>query len=70
MAESNLSSYEKAAIGQAILQRLNVLNDVLHNEASIGAPLVRDKVKQEYQTLYSAAHKLKINIDKEIEGLD
>ena len=62
MREYNLSSYEKAVVGQAILQRLNALSDVLHDETYIRVPSVRQMVEQEYETLNSAAQKLKIVI--------
>lgn len=70
MAESNLSSYERAVVGQAILQRLNALNDALHDETYATIPIVREKIEQEYQTLNSAARKLKIHVEKEVEGLE
>ena len=62
MREYNLSSYEKAVVGQAILQRLNALSDVLHDETYIRVPSIRQMVEQEYETLNSAAQKLKIAI--------
>lgn len=62
MREYNLSSYEKAVVGQAILQRLNALSDVLHDETYIRVPSIRQMVEQEYETLNSAAQKLKIVI--------
>ena len=62
MREYNLSSYEKAIVGQAILQRLNALSDVLQDETYIRVPSIRQMVEQEYETLNSAAQKLKIVI--------
>ena len=67
---NNLTAYETLALSQAVKHQLNSLYDSyqkLKEKAPIG---VKERAEQNYYTLLSAAHKLKLNIDLEVEVMN
>lgn len=65
-----LTPYEKLVVEQAILHKMNSIKtayDKLKECIPVG---VKERAKEDYQNLLSAAQKLQLNIDKEIEGLN
>ena len=67
---NTLTAYEKLAVGLAITQKLNSIKSSYERLKHRTPDGIEDRVKKDYNILLSAAHKLQLNIDKDIEGLD
>lgn len=67
---NTLTAYEKLAVGLAITQKLNSIKFSYDRLKHCTPEDIEDRMKKDYDTLLSAAYKLQLNIDKDVEGLD
>ena len=65
-----LTPYEKLVVEQAIMHKLNSIKTAYSKLKQCTPDGVKERAEEDYKNLLSAAQKLQLNIEKEIEGLN